>query len=181
VLDAFADRADRRIGGAHLVVNHHAAPDLRPAARARAVFGRMPTAMTSRSQGRVRPSFSFRPATLPFSPTISSETAASSVATPRRPGRWRSRKPAALVELALHQHVHQVDDRRAHAPTGQAVGGFQAEQAAADHHGARARLGRGGDHRLDVVEVAEGDHALQVEPGSGRRKGSEPVARISLS
>ena len=32
----------------------------RPAALASAVLGRIPTAMTSRSQGRIRPSFSFR-------------------------------------------------------------------------------------------------------------------------
>jgi hypothetical protein len=71
----------------------------------------------------------------------------------------------ALVQLALHQDVHQVDDRGGHAAPGQAVGGFQAQQAAADDHGAGAGLAGGGDHGLDVVQVAEGDHALQVDTG----------------
>ncbi len=54
-----------------------------PAALASAVFGRMPTAMTSRLQGSVRPSLSFSPATRPPSPRIASEWAPRTVSTPR--------------------------------------------------------------------------------------------------
>ena len=32
----------------------------------------------------------------------------------------------AFVQLALHQDIHQVDDRGGHAASGQAVSGFQA-------------------------------------------------------
>ena len=44
------------------------------------------------------------------------------------------------IELALHQGRHQVHDGDVHALRLQAGGGLEAEQAAADDHGAAARL-----------------------------------------
>ena len=69
-------------------------PISRPQSRPRATFGRMPTAITRMSQGSTRPSLSFRPATLPPSPTISSDWAPSTVSTPRWAMASTSRKPA---------------------------------------------------------------------------------------
>ena len=74
----------------------------------------------------------------------------------------RLQQPGRLVELALHQRRHQVDDGDLHAAQREPVRRLEAEQAAADHHGAPALRG-GGEHRVDIVEVAEGDDAGQVE------------------
>ncbi len=66
-----------------------------------------------------------------------------------------------LVELALHQDVHEVDHGHVHAVLLQAVGRFQAEQAAADHH--RLLVVAGAlQHDLHVADVAEADHPFQV-------------------
>ena len=66
------------------------------------------------------------------------------------------------VELALHQVAHDVQDHDLHAAQAQAGGGFEAEQAAADHHGLAPRQRGGVEHRSDVVDVAEGDDAFEV-------------------
>ena len=66
-----------------------------------------------------------------------------------------------LIELALHQRVEQVHDGDVHAALHQAVGGFEAEQTAADHDGVLV-AGRGLDHALDVLNVAKADDAREV-------------------
>jgi hypothetical protein len=66
---------------------------------------------------------------------------------PRASSDCCSSRPAGLVELALHQPRHDVHHGDLHAAQHQAVGGFQAEQAAADDHGVRYSL-RGVDHGL---------------------------------
>ena len=66
-----------------------------------------------------------------------------------------------LVELALHQPRHEVNDRHRHAAQHQAVGGLEAEQAAADHDRVLVRLRRL-DHRVGVGDVAVGDDAVEV-------------------
>ena len=66
------------------------------------------------------------------------------------------------VELALHQVAHDVQDHDLHAAQAQAGGGFEPEQAAADHHRLGAGEGGGVEHLLDVVDVAEGDDAFEV-------------------
>jgi hypothetical protein len=77
-------------------------------------------------------------------------------------------QPASgLVELALHQPRHDVDDGDLHAAPHQAVGGFQPEQAAADDHGLAVLL-RGVDHGLCVGDVAVSHHAGQVAPRHGQ-------------
>ncbi len=49
-----------------------------------------------------------------------------------------------------------------HALHGKAGRRFEAEQAAADHHRVAALASRG-QHGIDVVEIAEGDDARQVD------------------
>ena len=65
------------------------------------------------------------------------------------------------VELALHERRHQVEHCDFHAGQSEAVGGFEAEQPAADHHGIPALLG-GCQHLVDVRDVAEADDAREV-------------------
>jgi hypothetical protein len=57
-----------------------------------------------------------------------------------------------------------------HAAQHQAVGRFQAEQAAADDHGVLVLRGRL-DHRVGVGDVAVGDHAVEVLAGHGQNEG----------
>jgi hypothetical protein len=55
----------------------------------------------------------------------------------------------AIIELALHQAVHQMDKRHFHAGLGKAISRLHAEQAAADHRRAGARPHQGA-HRADI-------------------------------
>ncbi len=71
-----------------------------------------------------------------------------------------------FVELALHQHVDQMNDGRLHAALGQAVGGFETEQPAADDNSLAAPIGRCG-HQVDIQQVAKGDDAIQVGAWQG--------------
>jgi hypothetical protein len=79
-----------------------------------------------------------------------------------------------LVQLALHQRGHHVDNADLHAALHQAVGRLQAQQAAADDHGALVFFA-GLDHGVGVGDVTVGDHASRSLPGIGRMKGLEPV------
>jgi hypothetical protein len=65
------------------------------------------------------------------------------------------------IELLLHQYVDAMQQRHLHAATQEAVGGFDAEQAAADHRGALVSTGRF-EHLFDIVDAAKADHARQV-------------------
>ena len=69
-----------------------------------------------------------------------------------------------LVELPLHQRVHEVDNRDLHAAQGQAMRGFEAQQAAPDDHGVATGIGRR-EHGVDVLHVAEADDAGQILAG----------------
>ena len=73
-----------------------------------------------------------------------------------------------------------MDDCDVHALLVEASSRLEAEQAAADNHGAAARLG-GDHHRVDVIEIAIGDTPARSLPGTGMMKGTEPVAITSLS
>lgn len=73
------------------------------------------------------------------------------------------------VELAFHQRRHQMHDRDRHAAPLQSPGGFQPEQAAADHHRAPTAYA-GSEHRLSIGDVAERMDAGQVKPGDRRRQ-----------
>ena len=68
-----------------------------------------------------------------------------------------------------------------HAAQAQAVGSLQPEQAGADHHRV-FMVGRGGDHRLGVGDVAVGNHAGQVlarhRQDEGGRAGGQQQAVV---
>ena len=75
----------------------------------------------------------------------------------------------ALVELALHQAVHQVHDRHRAAARREPVCGLEPEQPAADHGGARGAV-RGGKDRVAVLGAAERMYALEVAAGERRHQ-----------
>ena len=75
-----------------------------------------------------------------------------------------SMRAGLRIELALHQPVHQVQHGDARARLGEAVGGLEPEQAAADHHDAVAGAGAMPDGP-DVADVAERDDAGQRHAG----------------
>ena len=70
-----------------------------------------------------------------------------------------------FVELTLKQPRPEVHDSHIHAAQLQAVGGFEAEQAAADHHRVLVQLG-GFDHLVGILDVAITDDAGQVVAGN---------------
>ena len=77
------------------------------------------------------------------------------------------------VKLALHQPSGQMDHRHIHAAQRQAVGRFQSQQTAADHH--RAFVGAGGiDHRLGVGDIAVRVNAGQPDARQRRQEGIGP-------
>ena len=158
---ALADGEDGRVGSAHLVVHHHAAP-----------YGQAAT----RRQGCVRPDTDGHdqqaagndPTVLELQAADLAVLAQDRLGLGAQHGLHAAISQGAaqqearrLIELALHQHVHQVDDRGPHPSPGQPVGGLKTQQPAADHHGLAARIG-GGHHGLHIVQVAEGDDAGQV-------------------
>ena len=63
--------------------------------------------------------------------------------------------------LALHQAVHQRHQRYRGAGLGEAIGRFQAEQAAADHDDALLLRGER-QQKIDVAAVAERMHAGKI-------------------
>ena len=67
--------------------------------------------------------------------------------------RFLQQAGGGAVELAFHQPGHQVYYRHVHAAQLEAVGRFQPEQPAADHH--RVAVMRGGfDHLIGILAVA---------------------------
>ena len=68
------------------------------------------------------------------------------------------------IELALHQAVHQMDQRHRRAGLGEAIGRFEPEQSAADHHHALLLRGQR-QQQIDVAAVAERMHAGEVGAG----------------
>ena len=80
---------------------------------------------------------------------------------PARFERLFEQPPRSLVELALHQRGHQVDDGNLHPPQAETMRCLEPQQAPADHHRRPAVFGRL-EHRLDIVHVAKPDHPGQV-------------------
>ncbi len=81
------------------------------------------------------------------------------------------------IELPLHQAVHQMQQRHFGAGLSEAIGGFKAEQSAADHHDALF-LTREFQQQIDVSAVTERMDARQVragdvEPNGGRAGGDD--------
>ena len=79
------------------------------------------------------------------------------------------------IELALHQPVHQMQQRYRRAGFREPIGRFQSQQAAADHDD-RLLARRERQQQIDIAAVAEGVHAGKVGPGTLSRSGVEPVA-----
>ena len=74
------------------------------------------------------------------------------------------------IELTLHERVHQVHDRHVAALHLEAARRLETEQPAADHDGLGAGPGAA-EQRARVVERAEREHAVLVEPFDGRHPG----------
>ncbi len=75
-----------------------------------------------------------------------------------------------FVELALKQPRTDMHDGDVHAAQLEAIGRFEAEQAAADDHRVLVEAG-GFDHLVGVLDVAVADHAGQVVAGDGQHEG----------
>ena len=71
-------------------------------------------------------------------------------AMPLRSTSVLSRSAARRIELALHQPVHQMQQRHGRAGLGEAVGRLEPEQAAADHDDALL-LRRQRQQQVDVA------------------------------
>ncbi len=68
------------------------------------------------------------------------------------------------IELALHQAVHQMDQRYRRSRFGKTVGGFKSEQSAADDN--HALLGASQrQQKVDVAAVTKGVHAGEIRAG----------------
>ena len=167
VLDAFADGIDRRITGAEAVVDDHAPSDLQP--RRLGQRGVRPDADRHHQQvaGQDAAVLEFEadhPARLADDLFGLGFENGLDALLGQRLGQQKARRS---VQLALHQHVQQVDNSRRHSALGKAIGGLDPQQAAADHDGFRTGPRRR-HHRLDVIEITEGDHALQVAARQGQ-------------
>ncbi len=86
-----------------------------------------------------------------------------------------------FIELALHQHLGQVDHGDIHAVVEQTVGRLETEQAAADDHGVFIVLRRG-EHGVDIGDGAKTDHAFKLMTGDrqdeGQRTGGNEQAVV---
>ena len=136
----------------------------------------MPTAITTRSAGITAPSSSSTPPTRSVADDrLGGGLAADIDAAPLQiPLQQIARR---RIELPLHQVAHEMQHGDVHAARLQPGRRLEAEQPAADDDGLGARFSGGGDHRVDVVEIAVGQHARQVLAGhrddEGRRAGGD--------
>ena len=73
------------------------------------------------------------------------------------------------VQLALHQALGEMHYGDFHTAQLEAVRGFQAEQAAADHDRV-FETGAGFYHRIYIVNIAEADHAVEIIAGHRQNK-----------
>ncbi len=167
MLHTFAHRHDRRVGSHHVVIDHDAAFDIEPGALGQSHGG----PDTHRHDNDIGGDFgavlelyarnvTVRPGDLGGIRAGQDHLSA--------PFQFFLEQPACgLVELTLHQRRHQVDDGDGHAAQREAMRCLQPEQAATDYHRPSlltigAPLLGGGEHLVDVVEVAERDDAGQV-------------------
>ncbi len=146
--------------------------------------GRMPTAITTIGRDRAV----LRPAAR-ASPSIATVLASEHHGDPLPGQPLLQQGGGAGVELALHQPVHRVQHRDAHAAPGQPDRGLEPEQPAADHHGvaagrgmprASAALRPGCDtsaRRGDPRRAAAGAPAVRRWPApAGRRRCARQIA-----
>ena len=170
MLDAFADREDVRIAGAHVVVDGDAAIDIESGC-AREIDIGADADGEHHEIGRDR-------APVGELHALGALGAQDFLGLPVCEERDAALVEVALqelsggrVELALHQRRHQMDERDRHAALLEAPCRFEAEQAAADHDSALMRA-RGRQHLVDIGEVAEGADARQAKTGNRRRHGT---------
>ena len=100
---------------------------------------------------------------------------------PRASSRAFEQPAGRLVELALHQRRHQVDDGDLHAAQRRPVRRLEPEQTAADHHRRAARLARAASIASTSSRSRKVTTPGRSSPGTGMMNGSEPVAISSLS
>ena len=180
MLDAFADGVDAGVAGAHVVVDDDAAIDVQAGGAARSMFGRMPTAITTRSAGISRPSAS----TTPSARSVAEDFLGLAVGEERDAALVEiaaQQLAGGGVELALHQRRHQVHDRDRHAAPLQALGRFEPQQPAADHHRARCASPRPRSSPRHRRCRGRRGRRASPSPGIGGASGFEPVASSSLS
>ena len=108
---------------------------------------------------------------------ISSRAALEQDLDAERLHRGREQRGRAVVELALHQAVHEVHDGHRAAERREPVGGLEPEQAAADHD--RALPGA----RRAIAAQSSGPRKTWAcsAPGIGGTSASEPVQRTTRS
>ncbi len=156
VLGALADGEDRRVVGTHLVVHDDAAPHLQPGVGG--LLGHGTNAAGEHDQVCLDQLSVVEPDAALLHPG----SADAGTDPHAEPGQRLLQHHAGLaVELAFHEVVGQVQERDGQAAPGQAAGGLDAEQAAADDHGPAGVLGRLHDP-LAVLQRAERDRPLHA-------------------
>ena len=171
---ALADREHARVRGDQRVVDDDPAVDLQARRRARAsTCGRMPTEITTRSASsssrrrsaarRARPAGRSPPSRAP-----------SSTVTPSASIAGAQQRGGAGVELALHQAVDEVHDRRRAAERARAP--YAASRPSSPPPITTARRPRAAPRdRRAVLRAAEDVHAVARRPAIGGTSASEPV------
>ena len=181
MLDAFADGVDVGIGGSHVVADHDPAIDLDPAGVGEFDVGADADRDHDQIGGNIAPvdqahALDAAVAVNLLGLAVGEEGDAARIEVPAQ------KLAGRRVKLAIHQGRHQMDQRDRHAAALQPPGGFQAEQPAADHHGA-ALPGRGLDHGLHILNAAEGADPGKIESGDRRgdrfRAGGEEKLVVS--
>ena len=131
-----------------------------PLAFASAAFGRMPTAMTTRSAGTSVPSPNLTPRTR-SSPKIAAVCAGMTNLSPRSSSERFNIAPADASSCRSINVVHEVHDGDLHAALLQPVRRLEPEQPTADDDCA-LELARRVDHAIDVRDVAIADDTVKL-------------------
>ena len=169
---AFADGvddSDREVRQSPSITMPPRAPTSRPQARASSSRGRMPAENTTMSVSSVPPSAkcmrcrAVSPSSMRvvFLPVCTRDA--------QRLDARRSSAAAAFVDLHGHQPRRELDHVRLEAQILERLGGFEAEQAAADHHAARGVLAGFADG-FEVFDGAIDEAAGAVAPGNRRHE-----------
>ena len=166
VFRTVADRVDRRVGRAHLVVHDDAAVDLQ--------------ASLHREVGvRTDPAGDHQQVRRELGTVLEPDAADPGVADDLRRHRVQAyghtelrqrldEDPAGIeIELTFHQVTTRVHDRHGQPPLGEGTRGFQSEQATTEHHDLAGTLG-GGQDLPAVGQGTEGHRTVQERRGVGR-------------
>ena len=183
VLHAFAHRHDLGVAGHHVVIDHDAAFHLQPGR-----FGQRGAGADTHSHDHDIGG-KFAPVLQPDRRDMAARThdlrriAAGHDGLPAPFQLGLEQIARCLIQLALHQGGHQVDDRDGHPAQRKAVRRLQPQQAAADHHSGSALFG-GSYHPVHIVQIAKRDYACQILArhwnDKGIRPGGDQQAVVSL-